>query len=247
MTKDLNEEIANEIMQEEEARIMAEFAPKDIQRGQVKGAKFAWMAVAIGIDLTTAYALYLVFSPYWWYAVLWAIAGAGGLMFAEWLWERVGNNEEQTSIASTSKNVSAIAIVLMAVLAGVAMILGFQRQPWMEVLALISVVGLACFHGWQAYQYHEKDDDYIAATEEARANAENLKEIRKVHRAGLRIAAKKRVHKTGEKYEKEHGVAFTAAAGRSFASESKFSLPADEAEKVAGRVAAGNPTSGQDK
>lgn len=219
MVKDLNEEIAEEIMKEEEARIMAEFAPKDIQRSQVNGAKIAWMAVAIGIDVTTAYALFLVFQPFWWYAALWVVAGAGGLMFAEWLWERVGNNDEQTRIASTSKNVSAVAIVVMAVLAGVAMIMGWQRQPWMEVLALISVVGLACFHGWQAYQYHEKDDDYIAATEEARANANNLKEIRKTHRAGLRIAAKKRVHQVGEKYQKEHGAAFTAAAGRSFASE----------------------------
>lgn len=223
--ENLNKEIAEEIMKEEEARIMAEFAPKDIQRGQVKGAKAAWMAVAIGIDVTTAYALYLVFSPFWWYAVLWIVAGAGGLVFAEWLWERIGNNDEQTRLASTSKNVSAVAIVVMAILAGVALVMGWQRQAWMEIIAMISVVGLACFHAWQAYQYHEKDDDYIAATEEARANAENMKEIRKVHRAGLRIAAKKRVHKVGEKYQREHGQAFTAAAGRTFAASVEDRTP----------------------
>lgn len=217
----LNKEIAEEIMKEEEARIMAEFAPKEIQRTQVKGAKVAWMLVATAIDLTTAYALYLVFAPFWYYAVIWAIAGAGGLMFAEWLWERVGNNDEQMRIATTSKNVSAIAILAMAVLAGIAVIMGWQRAAWIEVTAFVSVVGLFCFHGWQAYQYHEKDDDYIAATEEARANAENMKDIRKIHRAGLRITAKKRVHKAGEKYQKEHGQAFTAAAGRSFASKTE--------------------------
>lgn len=214
-----NDDIAKEILDEEEERIKAEFSPKKISRTQVSGAKFAWMAVAIGIDLTTAYALYLVFSPYWWYAAFWAIAGAGGLMFAEWLWERIGNNDEQTRIAQTSKTVSAVAVLGMALLAGAALIMGWQRAQWMEILAFVIVVGLVCFHGWQSYQYHEKDDDYIAATEDARKGAENMKEIRKIHRAGQRVAAKKLVRRVGEKYEKEHGAAFTAATGRQFTSK----------------------------
>lgn len=221
MSNDLNDEIAQELKNEEEARIMAEYAPKSISRTQVKGAKFAWMAVAIGIDIATAYAYFVILAPFWWYGVLWLIAGAGGLMFAEWLWERIGNNEEQTKIASASKTVSAVAVLVMALLSGVALILGVTRAPWMEIIALVSAVGLACFHGWQSYQYHEKDDDYIAATEDARADANNQKEIRKVHRAGQRVAAKKVVHRTGAKYQEQHGNAFAAAAGRSYASETE--------------------------
>lgn len=224
----LNQDIAEEIMKEEEARVMAEFAPKKISTTQVKGAKFAWMIVAACIDFATAYAYTVILAPYWWYAVLWVLAGAGGLIYAEWLWERVGNNEQQTRIAAASKNVSAIAILVMAMLAGVALVLGWERTQTLEIVAVISAIGLIGFHGWQSYQYHEVDDDYIAANEESRAYADNIKEIRKVHRAGQRIAAKKMVHRVGEKYEKTHGQAFTAAAGRSYASTTK--TPSDPTE-----------------
>lgn len=240
---DLNDEIALELKNEEEARILAEYAPKSISRTQVKGAKFAWMAVAIGIDIATAYAYFVILAPFWWYGVLWLIAGAGGLMFAEWLWERVGNNEEQTRIASASKTVSAIAVLAMALLSGVALILGVTRAPWMEIVALVSAVGLACFHGWQSYQYHEKDDDYIAATEDARADAQNQKEIRKVHRAGQRVAAKKVVHRTGAKYQEQHGNAFATAVGRSYSAETQAPKPPKVEAKIDPNSEAGKPQS----
>ena len=219
----LNDEIAEELRAEEEARILAEFAPKEIERTQVKGAKVAWMSISIGIDLATAYAYMLILDPYWWYGIIWIVAGAGGLLFSEWLWERVGNNDDQTRIATTSKTVSAIAVLLMALLVGVALILGWEKAAWMEIFAMFSAVSLICFHGWQSYQYHEKDDDYIAATEDARADARNTKEIRSIHRAGMRVKAKKMVHGIGEKYQGQHGAAFTAAAGRSFGVDTKDS------------------------
>lgn len=213
---DRNKAIADEIRAEEEAAVMAEYEPKAVGKTQVKGAKFAWMAVAVLIDLATAYAYILILSPFWWYAMMWIMASAGGLLFAEWLWERVGNNDEQTRIADASKKVSAGAVILMAVLSGLALILGWQRNEWMEVFALVSAVGLICFHGLQAYRYHEVDDDYIAMTIEARAEAANMKEIKKIHRAGRRVKAKNRVHDLGEEYQKQHGEAFAVAAGRTF-------------------------------
>lgn len=217
--KRLNDEIAEELRLEEETRMLAEFAPKEIQRTQVKAAKIAWMCVAIGIDLATAYAYLIILAPYWWYAVLWIFAGAGGLLFAEWLWERIGNNPEQTRLASASKTTAAAAVLIMALLSGVVLIMGWERMLWMEIIAMFSAVGLVGFHGWQSYQYHEKDDDYIAATEDARADALNKQDIKRIHRAGARVDAKKTVHKTGEKYQQKHGDAFTILAGRSYSSE----------------------------
>lgn len=224
-----DQEIADEILKEEEARIMAEFAPKQIQRTQVKAAKFAWMFVAISIDVATAYIFGIATA--WFYGVMWFLAGSFGLMFAEWLWERIGNNDEQTRIAALSKNVSAIAVVVMALLAGIAYILGWTHNQILEIIALVSAVSLFCFHGWQAYQYHEKDDDYIAATMDALADAKNTKEIRNIHRAGLRVKAKKMVRATGAKYEQQHGAAFTAAAGRTFGAETdKLSPPSGQSK-----------------
>lgn len=220
----LYEEIEKELMEAEEKKIQDEFKPKPISTAQVKGAKWAWILVVLGIDAATFYALYIILQPYWQYPAMWVISGAGGLLFSEWLWERVGNNAQQFEIADTSKKVSAIAVLIMAALSGVALILGIQRETWVEIVALLSSVGLVCFHGWQAYQYHEKDDDYIAKTEEARANAENLKDIRNIHRAGMKIQAKERVHITGAKYQKKYGGAFVQAAGRSYAHEEKSFL-----------------------
>ena len=236
MSDKLNDEIAKELFAEEEARVLAEFAPKSIQRGPVKGAKFAWMFVAFGIDIATAYAYTIILAPYWWYAVIWILAGAGGLLFSEWLWERIGNNDEQTRIAKTSKQVSAGAILVMALCAGVSLIMNWSRNTSMEIFAMTSAVGLICFHGWQAYQYHEKDDDHIATTMDARAGAENLKDIRRIHRAGMRVKAKKMVHNVGSKYQQQHGAAFTAAAGRSFGSETVKPEPKDNHPTQGGKV-----------
>lgn len=217
----MNKEIAAELAREREEAERAEFTPPPISQAQVNGAKYAWMAIAFVIDGATAYALWKILAPYWYYAVLWLVVGAGGLVFSEWLWERIGNNAKQAAIAKKSKSVSALSVVVMAIVAGVALIVGIERALWVEILAVSSVIALACFHAWQAYQYHELDDDYVALTLEAQKEAENQKEIRSIHRAGRRVAAKKKVYVLGSEYQKSHGSAFVAAAGRSFASESK--------------------------
>lgn len=213
---ELNDEIAKELETEKEALLMAEFAPKPIQKGQVKAAKIAWMGTMAGIDFATVYAYIVILSPYWWYGILWLFAGAGGLIFAEWLWERIGNNEEQTRIANNSKVVSAIAVLVMALFSGIVLVMGWQREQWIEITALVSSIGLVCFHAWQAYKYHETDDDYIAVTMDARADAKNQKEIKGIHRAGRRVAAKKAGYGVGAKYQEQHGSAFVAEVGRSY-------------------------------
>lgn len=233
----MNKEIAEELTKEREEAEQAEFEPPIISHTQVKGAKYAWMGIAFVIDAATAYALWKILTPYWYYAILWIVVGAGGLVFSEWLWERIGNNETQSKLAKTSKTVSAFAILIMAMITGVVLVVNAAAALWVEGLAVVSVIGLACFHGWQAYQYHEVDDDYIALTLEAKKEAGNQKEIRAIHRAGRRVAAKKKVYVLGSVYQKTHGDAFTAAAGRSFASTSNSTpkvKPKDENPPKAG-------------
>ena len=138
---DLNLEIEKELEAEEEALMLREFEPKKIGKSQVKGAKIVWMSAAVSIDLVTAYALVLIMSPLWFYAVLWILVGAGGLMFAEWLWERVGNNEEQEKIASTSKTVSAVAVLVMAVVSGSAVTMEGQGLKAIEIGVPVVTLG----------------------------------------------------------------------------------------------------------
>jgi len=231
----LNDEIAKEIEKEREEAELSEFAPPKVSNAQVNGAKYAWMIIAIVVDLATAYALWLILAPYWWYAVMWFTVAAGGLLFAEWLWERVGNNDKQIAISRVSKNVSALAVAGMAIITGVGLVSNIHLVGWIENLAVVSVLALMCFHGWQAYQYHEVDDDYVAQTLEARAEATNQKEIRTIHRAGRRIHAKKKVYVTGQHYQKSHGNAFVKEAGRSFAAD---------AQRPPQQPKQGNPTHG---
>lgn len=213
---DINEAVELELIEEEKRKVEEEYAAKPISEAPVKGAKYAWMGAVFLVDLATAYALYEILSPYWWYAAMWLLSGAGGLLFADWLRERVGNNFEQCQISDTGKNISAISVIVMALFAGVVLVLGITRTQWVEVVAFVSALGLFCFHAIQAYRYYHNDDGYIAKNEEARANADAVKELRKLHRAGLKVKAKQRVITTGAGYQKQYGGAFRAAAGRSF-------------------------------
>lgn len=221
----LNEEIAAEIEAERREVEMSEYIPPVVSNAQVLAAKYAWMVIVSIIDIATAYAFYDKLRPYWWYAVSWALVGAGGLIFSEWLWERVGNNAKQNEIARKSKTVSAIAVFAMALVMGLALVLDFGEAAWLSGFAVVSVVGLMFFHAWQAYQYHDVDDERIALNQEAKAEAVNQKEIRGIHRAGRRVDAKKRVHVLGGKYQSRHGAAFEKAAGRSFQSTARDENP----------------------
>lgn len=216
---DENKEIAEEILRDEEAKIAAQFEPKKISKNQVKAAKYTWMGITVVVDAATAYAYTVILDPYWWYGFIWFLVGAGGLIFSEWLWERIGNNDEQRKIASASKNTSAIAVFIMALLAGFALVMGWSGQKWMEVFAMASAIGMSFFHGLQAYRYHEVDDEYISETEDALADANSQKEIRNYHRAGMRVKAKKAVRNIGSQYRSQHGAAFDAALGKQYAKD----------------------------
>jgi hypothetical protein len=212
--KDLSKEIADELEREREEAELAEYSPPSISNAQVNGAKYAWMVIAFAIDAATAYALWLILAPYWWYAILWLVVGAGGLVFAEWLWERVGNNDIQFQIADVSKKVAGIAVLVMALVTGVILVGGVGNAAWMEIISVVLIVGMLGFTGMQAYRYHENDDDYIAMNLEAKEEAKNQKELRAIHRAGRRVEAKGQVHVRAAKYRSKQGQAFDAARGQ---------------------------------
>ena len=205
-----NDEIALELA-EEEVRVESEkHAPKTPHGRQVTGAKIAWMLGVIAIDAATAYAI-LQITLYWQYAALWFAAGAGGLLFSDWLREHVGNNDDQKRIAELGINVSLGAVLAMALLAGTVYVLGYSRLPWVEALVTAASVGLFFYHVAQAYRYYIIDDEYIAKRDEARAEAANRRDIARIHRAARKVAAKKQAEAVADKYRKDHGTALDAA------------------------------------
>ncbi len=229
-----NDEIAKELERERERREQEKIKPKKIQTAQLMGAKLAWMFVAIAIDLATGYAIWQITR--WWYGLLWIFGGAGGLMLSEWLWERIGNNDDQRRIAERGIKISAFAIALMALIAGVVYVLGYTQNAYIEALTVGAVVLLFCVNGYQAYLYHIIDDEYIERTEEARAEAENERRLRSIHRAARTVDARKRQRDLSEHYRREHGRALDAAMPDNYRSSAGGDGRSPEPEPTESRV-----------
>lgn len=205
-----NDVIADQIRQDKEKAARDKIVPAKKNTPQVETAKIAWTLGALAIDIATAYAIYVI-TGYFWYGVFWIVAGGGGLIWSQWIKERVGNNAEQNKIGEAGVIVSGLAVLIMAFVTGVVFVLGMTGLLWVEALTVVATVGLFLYHVFQAYRYHEADDDITAAQEEARAEARALKEIREIHRAARVVEAKKKALQLLSGYEGEHGDAIRAA------------------------------------
>ena len=161
-----NDEIALELQKEEQRKAALNIKPIKIQRAQVSASKLIWTFGAVALDVASAYAIWQIL--YWWYAILWILAGAGGLVYSEWLKVRVGNNHEQREIGERGVTVSAVLVGIMAFVSGFALVFGLTKNAWIEVFTLLSVVGLAGYHLLQSYRYDRADDEWIEQTNEAR-------------------------------------------------------------------------------
>lgn len=208
---DLNDKIAEKIRKE---RLQAEQElnkPKKVSNRQVKEARIVWMSGVALIDLVTAW-LILQVTGFEIYAVIWVLAGAGGLLYSERLKERVGNNQEQGEISTRGVNVSAGAVALMAILAGTAYVTNYQ-STYMNAGFEIFAVLLFLFHLYQSYIYHLADEEEKALNQEARFEAQADREIRETHRAARKVETEKLVDGLKGSYREEHGKAFDAAYG----------------------------------
>lgn len=209
-TKQENDEIAEQILADKKQTERAQTAPRKVESHQVKMAKHVWMIGAVVIDVVTAV---LVWKITGWlpYGVFWFLAGAVGLIWSDYLRDRIGNNATQTSIGERGVVVSGLAILVMALLAGVCYVLGFTRLVWVEALTVVATVGLVLYHVFMAYIYYNADDAIKEENREALLNAAAEKQILEIHRAARIVAAKKARLAQLHEYEGEHGAAMNAA------------------------------------
>ena len=206
-----NDKIAAEIEAEKLRREQEKSKPKKISHSQVKEAKFIWMAGILLIDLLTS-ALIWAITGYWYYALVWIAAGAGGLLWSERQKERIGNNIEQIDIGDLGVKVSGVLVFVMAVTVGLIWVTK-SKALWLDAVMEITAVVLFFYHLFQAYRYHQVDDEVIASNEEARSEEEAKREIRAAHRAARLVESKKVKSGVVGVYQEQHGAAFNAALG----------------------------------
>jgi hypothetical protein len=206
------DDVTREIEQEREEIERERNRPPKVSNSQVDRARIVWIGGSILIDGLTAWLIYTM-TGYWYYALIWVVAGAGGLLYSEDLKTRIGNNPEQQEYADRGVKVSAIAVFVMAVLVGGIFVTGYAAS-WVDAILEAAAVGLFFFHLYQSYQYHNLDDEVIARNEEARAEERNKKREREIHRAARIVERKRKQLSLREKYRKEYGGAFDAALGK---------------------------------
>src|SRR5690349_15720102 len=123
-----NDEIAKELRAENLKKRQAA-APK-VQTHHVLWARWVWTIGVVLIDLLTGYAISQVSVLF--YALTWVLSGAGGLLWSEFISERVGNNPDQRKIGETGITVSAIGVFVMALAAGSVWVLGLRSNGSVE-------------------------------------------------------------------------------------------------------------------
>ena len=206
-----NDKIAEKIRAEKLRMEQEKAMPIKVSDSQVREARFIWMTGTVAIDILTAYLIYSL-TGYLPYAVIWFLAGAGGVLWSERQSERIGNNPEQKSIGAMGVKVSAFAVVAMALIFGYCWVQKITGG-WMNTVMEISALVLFFYHVYQAYQYHEKDDETIARNDEARLEAQHQRDLRSAHRGARIVEAEKVKDGVEEMYRDEHGAAFDEALG----------------------------------
>ena len=203
------DDVTREIQQEREEAERERNRPPKITNDPVKRARYVWIGGTMLIDALTAWIIWQLTSL-WYYAVIWVIAGAGGLLYSEDLKTRVGNNPEQQEYANRGVWVSAGAVFLMALFIGAMFVTRFEAT-WIDAVLELTSVGLFFFHLYQSYQYHNLDDEVQARNEEARAEERTRKKEREIHRAARLVERKQKQHSLKDNYRQQYGPAFDVA------------------------------------
>lgn len=170
-------------------------------------SKYAYNVAVFVLDLVTGWTIWQL--TFWYYGVLWFMAGAVVFYLHQKNWERAGNNDEQVKISQAGLIVSVVSMVLMAVAAGglwIAKTSGTIVSPmWSEIGVVGSAIALYAWHSVQLALYYFKDDNFVIERATARAKAQAEKKIKIIQAAGAVVdAGKKAVDERNNQY-KRHG------------------------------------------
>lgn len=176
-----------ENVDELEKLVIAEKPPKAPSKAPMMFARIAWLGVSFSLDIVTAWTVWQITS-YWYYGVMWFLAGAVPLVMNQMLWERPENNDTQRNLATVGLVVSVITIVGMAIAAGVLYVQGTYKNVTVEAWIVGITVVLFAYHGLNAAFFYFSDDDWKIQNQIARAKAEAEKK-KEIYRAAGEVAA----------------------------------------------------------
>lgn len=184
-----------EMVQEEEIKPVAD-------NSALAYSKFAYNAAAVILDVITGWTIWQL--TFWYYGVLWVLAGAVVFFLHQKNWERDGNNQKQVDISQRGIIVSVASIVVMGAVAGALWILGVVNL-WTEVGIIVSSVLLFSWHAVQLATYYFIDDEFVIRRQVARAEAQAKKKIKIIKAGGEVVKANKEALDERNAQYKKHG------------------------------------------
>lgn len=159
------------------------------------------MAVAI-IDAGTGYLIWQL--TFWYYGVIWFLAGAVVFFLHQKNYFTAGNNDKQMRGALTGIIVSVGTMFIMAMVAGGLYVFGVRTQ-WVEVGLIITSIALFAFHAYQLAMHVFNDDGFRIANTITRAHAQANKKMQIAKASGVVIKAHREAEAEKNKQYKQHG------------------------------------------
>ena len=165
-------------------------------------SKIGYSLAIIIIDIVTGWTIYKL--SYWYYGVIWFLAGAISFALHQKNWEHPNANEAQEVNARVGMIVSVGSMFIMALVTGGLYIAGI-RSVMVEVGIVLAVVVAFFWHSLQLAMFYFADDDWTIQRQISRAKANADKKVKIARAAGDVIAAFKLAQNERQVQHSKHG------------------------------------------
>ena len=224
-------------------QLVTEEAPEPpIDRRPIRNSTVAYHAVVIVLDVISG--CIVGYMTFWFYGVIWFLAGAIAFFQHHKNWENPGNNDYQLSNSTVGMIVSVVAVAVMSLVSGAVLILTERNvftinSGYVSAFVELVTVSLFVWNGFQFAMYKFKDDSFVINRQIARAKAIANKKIEFAKAAGSVVSANKKFLDERNSQRNKHGAApVDAALNRLEGKAPKMVAYASEVE--APKASAGN-------
>jgi hypothetical protein len=168
----------------------------------LKTSTIAYQAAIVIIDGLTAATIAMI--SYWYYGVIWFLAGAISFFLHHKNWDAPLNNEKQIKNSQTGMIVAVASMVVMALAAASVWVLKYQ-SPYIEAGIVLPVIGLFFWNALQVALYRFESDKFVMNRAIARAKANAHKHITIAKAAGEVVAANRTAIEEKNRQYQRHG------------------------------------------
>lgn len=170
-------------------------------------SKYAYNIAVVLLDVVTGWTIAQL--TFWYYGVMWFLAGAVVFYLHQKNWERDGNNETQVKISQIGMILSVGSMLVMAVVTGGLWIAKANGAAvnlmWSEIGIVSFAIVLYAYHSVQLARYYFLDDDFVIKRTVARAKAQANKKIQIIKAGGDVVRANREALKERNDQYKKHG------------------------------------------